>query len=429
MTFLNPTYFLAFLGLAVPLAIHLWNMKAGKTVKVGSIRLLTESDPKKSSSLRFNELLLLMLRMLMLSVLVLILAEPYLTQKSKNAPFTYLVEPSLLAHEEVQAILDTIPAQVPVKLLDKGFPDIEYAGLNPHFSAPNYWQLLAEIENLPADSLVVFTSAFFSGIKGKRPRIHKNINWILLDPAKTTRELVHATAKEDMVEMIWARSDHTHLKFTKENLPQSQLQLNLQNNSLIISSKDGERQVKISKADSLSIMIVKNDIFEQEVKYLRASYAAIANFIDRPVEVKVVGEEDLPDLGAYNTVFWLSELPAPKIAGNIVIFDEDHLAAELISEGASAGKFQLTSRLTSENIIEENLPEKLLFLLDLNADLQEKAETYDRRTLSLSEFEPQRSAATSEEEVAATIDISKHFWMLLLILLVVERGFSFYRKQ
>ncbi|MFO7720744.1 MAG: BatA domain-containing protein, partial [Gillisia sp.] len=108
MIFLNPTYFLALLGLAVPLAIHLWSKKEGRTIKIGSIQLLKQSDPKKSSSIKLNELWLLILRLLVISILVLILTTPQLKLKGKNIPVTYLIEPSLLAYENVKSLIDTL---------------------------------------------------------------------------------------------------------------------------------------------------------------------------------------------------------------------------------------------------------------------------------------------------------------------------------
>jgi hypothetical protein len=40
MAFLNPLYLWALLGLAIPVAIHLWSRKEGRTIKVGSIKFL-----------------------------------------------------------------------------------------------------------------------------------------------------------------------------------------------------------------------------------------------------------------------------------------------------------------------------------------------------------------------------------------------------
>ena len=97
MFFLNPSFLWALLGLSVPVAIHLWSKKEGKTIKVGSLKFLQESDSQKSSSIKLNEFWLLLLRMLLITILVFILAAPRLHYKSENSPITYLVEKSLFS--------------------------------------------------------------------------------------------------------------------------------------------------------------------------------------------------------------------------------------------------------------------------------------------------------------------------------------------
>jgi hypothetical protein len=160
MIFLNPAYLWALLGLAVPVAIHLWSRKEGRTIKIGSTKLLRESDPKQSSSIHLNELWLLFLRMLALTVLVLILAEPRLKQKSDPVPVTYLVENSLLSYEQVTSILDTVNSDASIRLLEPGFPEYDNDYLAEDPVTPNYWQLAKEMEELETDSIVVFTNAF-----------------------------------------------------------------------------------------------------------------------------------------------------------------------------------------------------------------------------------------------------------------------------
>ncbi|MDQ0640499.1 hypothetical protein QF042_004064 [Pedobacter sp. W3I1] len=78
MHFLYPIGLLALAGLIVPLIIHLWNVKQGKTVKIGSIALLGESSRASSKSFKINDWFLLLLRCLLLALLALLLAQPYL---------------------------------------------------------------------------------------------------------------------------------------------------------------------------------------------------------------------------------------------------------------------------------------------------------------------------------------------------------------
>ena len=77
MQFLYPIGLLALAGLIIPLIIHLWNVKQGKTVKIGSIALLGESSRASSKSFKINDWLLLILRCLLLVLLAFLLAQPY----------------------------------------------------------------------------------------------------------------------------------------------------------------------------------------------------------------------------------------------------------------------------------------------------------------------------------------------------------------
>ncbi|WP_343524294.1 BatA domain-containing protein [Pedobacter sp.] len=80
MQFLYPIGLFALAGIIVPLIIHLWNVKQGKTLKIGSIALLGESSSARSKSFRINDWLLFILRCLLLLLLAFLVAQPYLNK-------------------------------------------------------------------------------------------------------------------------------------------------------------------------------------------------------------------------------------------------------------------------------------------------------------------------------------------------------------
>ena len=55
MSFLEPTYLWGLFSLLVPLVIHLINKGDVKTIKVGSVRYLTEQETKHTRQLKLNE--------------------------------------------------------------------------------------------------------------------------------------------------------------------------------------------------------------------------------------------------------------------------------------------------------------------------------------------------------------------------------------
>ena len=431
MIFLNPAYLWALLGLAVPVAIHLWSRKEGRTIKIGSIELLREKDPKRSSSISPNEFWLLLLRMLAITLLVFILAEPGLTARTENSPITYLVEPSLLSQEDVSAILDTLDPEA-VRLLQPGFPKYKNDDLKEVVKTPHYWQLAAEMDALKTDSIVVFTRALVSGLKGKRPPIKQNINWVTINPEESGLSLLSARMKGDEVVLTSVASDHQILKFEEERLSLSSegLNVNAFGDSLSVSRGGTTIQIPLQKADPIKILLVHNDSLNDEIRILEASYAAIDKYLEQAVEVDVVQEENIPkEIDVYSTLIWLSNKQVIRTEVPTIIYRPDSLANSLLEESSNPNQYYLTQPLTPENIIEHNFPEKLLDLLQLDKELEEKLPFFDKRVIDLKELQPVFSEGISEKNIVESSGFSHYLWLILLAILLAERGLAYLRKQ
>ncbi len=439
MIFLNPTYLWALLGIAVPIAIHLWSKKEGRTIRIGSIQLLQESDPKKTSNIRINEIWLLLLRILSIIVLVLILAEPQLKKQGEIVPITYIIEPSLLSYDELKSITDTLAENGAVmKLLQPGFPEYEkdVTGSNST-EIPNYWQLANEMQDLETDSIVVFTNAFQSGIKGRRPQISKNINWVILDPGTSSEGFVYATQLGSNIELLSVNGDAENLKFEKQILPLSSegFALNEQKDSIMITRSGNEYILPMKNADSLSVLIYYEEDFSAEMKYISSSFSALSKYLERPIEVTTTQDKESINSEQYSAIVWLSESSSDEKILNKnkdlpwLAYNPDSLANSIITEGSQENEFQLNQRLNAENVIEQHLPEKLFAMLDLHPGLQENVQQYDRRVMDRNEFLPVQTAGVSGKGFSETTDVSEYLWILLLALLLAERGFAYYRKQ
>jgi hypothetical protein len=432
MIFLNPIYFLALLGLAVPLAIHLWSKKEGRTIRIGSIQLLKQADPKKSSSIKLNELWLLLLRLLVISILVLILTAPQLKIKGENIPVTYLIEPSLLTYENVKSLIDTLDKDAEKRLLQPGFHEYQKEEFEEtEFSIPNYWQLTREMEDLRTDSIVVFTNAFSSGFRGKRPEISKNITWIVLDPGEPKKGLVEAVQKDDKLELISVKSDHQSLRFEKELLPlnSDEVVINANRDSIMISSSEDQKWLLLNKPDSLNVLVRYDEDRFAEMKYISASFKAISKYLDRKIGVKQIQELEPLKTEKYDLIVWLSEAPVPQIEAPLLVFKPDSLANSIIAEGSSANVFHLTGMLNAENSTQQHLPEHLLSLLGMHKNLEEKVKEYDRRVMDSVELLPVSRGIVKIQDYSETLDLSTYLWILLGLLIISERGLSAYTKQ
>ncbi|NJL15487.1 MAG: hypothetical protein HC913_22420 [Microscillaceae bacterium] len=148
-SFLYPYYAWAFLGLLVPLFVHLWNRQKAPVRKVGSVAWLPETAPPRWRQLRFHEPLLFLLRAVLLAWLVLMLMEWASPARRTKATAWFLVAPEWAASPALQSKFDSLrQSNTPIKLFTSGFP--AYTGVLdsiPKIEAypENYFSLLYEL--------------------------------------------------------------------------------------------------------------------------------------------------------------------------------------------------------------------------------------------------------------------------------------------
>ncbi len=356
--------------------------------------------------------------MLLITILVFILAEPRLHYKTENSPITYLVEKSLLSSSAVKRLTDSLNNTAEVRFLKTDFPEYQSENIQDTFAeTPNYWKLARQMETLKTDSVVVFTNAFVSGIKGKRPEINKNIHWINLNPGTAKTNLVGAIKRGNEIESISVISDAEVLNFQKEKQ-------NLSN-----SEKESEfENIPVLELDTLGVKIYSEEEFQAENKYIKSSFLALGKYLEQPIEIINFEEENF-NSDSEEILIWLSEKPAPKTEGKVVKFRRDSLANSLIEPGNFENEYYLTSELNSENIIEKHLAEQLLEILNLYPEINKEAEKYDFRMMDLAVLKPNFGEASELSKNRDGRDISKYLWILLIMLILSERALARVRKQ
>ncbi|MBT8303400.1 MAG: BatA domain-containing protein [Bacteroidia bacterium] len=429
MTFLYPSYLWALLGLIVPLAIHLWSKKEGKTIKIGSIKLLSEADSKQSRSIKLNEYWLLLLRMLSVALLVFILAEPGFIKKTPTNPLTYIVEAALLEDRKFAAIIDSLKdSDAEIKLLSEGFPEFEKKDEKKDPAIPNYWQLALDMEQLNSDSVVVFTRGLTTGIKGMRPTIKQNIEWIVLDSGKENKVPFQALQLNDSIQIEYVESNSHSLSFTKE-MASNEIELTETKDSILINYKDRQNKLPLVPNEDIKVLLVNDPDLSDEAKYIKASLKALSIHLKKNIEIVTQIPSD-NNLSIFDYLVWLSSDEIPK-EENItrIVFKEDDLASGLIVPGQSRNIFNLTTRLNSENIIKEHLPENLLSIIEMDSGLEKKIKSFDLRQLDKNELTPVSSKEISQETEPKFLSIVNWLWILLLPILIIERILSHVRKQ
>jgi len=432
MFFLNPTYLWALLGLLVPLAIHLWSKKEGKTIKVGSTKLLSESDSKQSRSIQLNELFLLLLRMLLIGVLVFLMAGFGIKKKAATIPITYVIEPSLLDDDRIQTIIDTIDTAESLRLLESGFPelDTDQTAIENN-NTPNYWQLAKEMEILQTDSIVVFTKAFINGIKGKRPETNKNAAWISLESEEVSKKVLEAIKKEDSLQVLSMISDQDQLSFKKAFIAtdDKRLRFNEANDSVMIPLNGKEESVILTSELPTKVVLFYEDSLATQKTYIEASLNVISKYLNKQIDIEIVQDREGLDTDAFDLVVWLSSAVVPNTSTRMLVYQPDDLADNIIEAGSSNRIFYLTETLNTENSIDRNVSEQLLKLFDFHQDIEAEINEYDKRTIDISELQPVTTNLVTGKKQFKLFDVSKWLWLLLGALLVMERGVAKFRKQ
>jgi hypothetical protein len=80
MSFLNSIALWGLLAISIPVLIHLWNGKRGKTIAWAAMDFLTDAENRVSKGIKLENWLVLLLRILGIGLLVLILAQLFWNQ-------------------------------------------------------------------------------------------------------------------------------------------------------------------------------------------------------------------------------------------------------------------------------------------------------------------------------------------------------------
>lgn len=198
MGLLLPSSLLALLALAIPLLLHLVRQTEQKRIEFAALRwLVARAQPRRRP--RFNEWLLLALRLLLLALLALWLAQPMLSGHPDLRPWV-VVDPGIdAAHLPARTSKD---AQW--RWLAPGFPSIDTPA--PHSTA-SIGSLLRELDaTLPLDvPLTAIVPEQFDATDAQRARLGRKVTWT---PLPGTSSFVAAGAPKSMRIAAFVDAEH-----------------------------------------------------------------------------------------------------------------------------------------------------------------------------------------------------------------------------
>jgi hypothetical protein len=320
---IQPIWMFALAGIAVPIVIHLWNIRKGKTLKVGSIALLKEYSRQHSSSLRLTDLLLLVLRCIFIALLAVLISKPVWQKKAEDATKKgwVLIEPNAIKeiYPKFKITIDS--------LLQKGF---EFHYFAPGFARQDlqvsvkdnkdtvtckrfsYWWLLQALaQNVPDNlSIHLFTGNNLSRFDGSRPASSLNLSWhtcTAKDSIYNTTAAAYLTPA-DSIRIIKYESTPLANKYSYRTIAakeqrDNEYQVHIEAGKLLLSGNTGKNSVEVDTTE-LGVTIY-TDNFINDAYYLKAALEAIQQYSLRRMTINLVRNiQDIP--ARQHWLFWLS---------------------------------------------------------------------------------------------------------------------------
>ena len=349
---------LALLALAVPLAIHLWNRRPGRTVQVGSVRWLAAAANRRLRNLRLEQVWLLLLRAAVVALLALAVAQPVWLRSLPQQPVRgqVLLSPEVLRPEVLPALrpgIDSLRQRgFALRLFAPGFRAISpQAWTSPDSlvklsvapgatalaaGAPSvsgsatlpddYWARAQQAtDSFPDQPLRVVSGATRKHFTGPRPVLPARLMWQTVPLPDSVVWLAEAAvAKPGTLRLVVGRSaeEATTFRVVQQPLPRTATPLTVVGlPELHYQPAQADHSATIEQTnrppvpvatDPLRVVLYADAAHTESARYMRAALEAAALGLAQHLEITsgspttAFAEATAPDW-----LFWLSDKPAP----------------------------------------------------------------------------------------------------------------------
>jgi hypothetical protein len=329
LQFVNPIWLAAGIGIIIPVIIHLWNVRKGKVLRIGSTLLMSDATQQNTSSLRLSQWLLLLIRCLMILFLAMLMAGPewhvnkqqtgkgwvLIDEKDFRMIYSQFKSPidSLLSKgyelHSVDETLEKINIADSLKFIDEGAESTKVSTAASTATSTNksssYWSMLRKADQLLPPGYPVY---FFSNDKladavpnnfSQRPRVSIDLRWHM---AHT--DTVFSAITEYPAIPAFARQLSTGGYELTSFQP-------AKNGSHFIKNVSQNPAVSFSKTDTSSKLVtIYHNKFSEDLRYLQAAIRAIAGFGNYKLSLRTVDNiSEIPK--SQQWIFWLSKETPP----------------------------------------------------------------------------------------------------------------------
>lgn len=329
---INPIWLFSIGGILIPLIIHLWNIKKGKTLKIGSISLFGESSRQSARSLKLIDLFLLFLRCLLLIILTLILAGPVWNSKTNTSinKGWILIEKENITetYSQFKTEIDSLSKLgYEFHYFEPGFKSAKLQDVlkektfntGPEQLLP-YWSLIKLLDDeIPENTkALLFTPNRMNRLGLERPLVSHPLNWKIYTPSDSTATWIENAwfTESDSAKVKLAASSPAGTTYStitidpaSNNTP---FEIDIQNGNASLKFKDNQQGDSLPfSIDTSTIRIaIYTDKFKNDIGYLKAAISAIKKYTGRKIKLSEYSTINIPS--GQNIIFWLSESAVPS---------------------------------------------------------------------------------------------------------------------
>ncbi len=326
LQFLQPQWLWASIGMVVPIAIHLWNNKNGKVVKIGSVAFIQQTAIRKKYSYKITEWLLLLIRCLLIIALTFWLAKPnWQSKESINTTKKWILISSTNASKiylQFQSTIDSLlKEQYELRLFEPNFTAVSKNNLSQQnidtLPAVSYWYTLSLLQQQQTGfkQVCIFTEGKLQHFTGEKPNIQSNIKWYIYKDTSIKKQTYIQSAylndKDSIVLQIAETNSHV-TNYRYKNVANksdfyNQYLVNAQQFTITDTTSGG----KVLIDTAIANIGIYADEWLTDYMYVEAAIAAIKRVTGKRIRIINLFKSKEQNV-QFQTVFWLSKRSLPK---------------------------------------------------------------------------------------------------------------------
>jgi len=411
MTLLYPIYLWSLFLLIIPIAVHLFSKNNPRRIKIGSVKILKQTDSRTFRRITFHDAWLLALRATIFALLSFLIASPEIACKYKASEKSWiLIEPTVSLegqstdfHKKLDSL---VKAGYEVHFLKPDFPTTSRT--TQENARMDMWSLLAEADKVNRDTLAFFVASSLreSSLQGKRPTLSRQVQWLETSADETAWIERISQLSDDSLFIVIAissanetRFEHLIARMPDKSSVVPPIELSRQGDSIGVwlISKPNETQW-FSLTKSQTWCIVYDEQFANVLPYFERAVKAIAQFSPTKILVEVKKETEWQEKEEAK-IIWLCKRKPPYLLNCID------------ATGFSA-----------ESLLDEHFVHTLAeTLLPESTSKNDRRKASSEMAMPITRYEQQTS---NEQRTSLMFPI----WILVTLLVGLERWIAFSKE-